>query len=87
MLIIVIGILIFSFFKIDLQAVMENPQAKKNVAYVGSLVQKLWGDYFQKPLNSIIKNNLNNINNFGGVGGELKSKTENKLPQPKKINN
>lgn len=57
-LILVVFILILSYFNIDLRAVVESPQAQQNIQYVKSLVLRawdttlkpLWDNYLSKPI-------------------------------------
>ncbi|MBI5005481.1 MAG: hypothetical protein HZC03_02675 [Candidatus Lloydbacteria bacterium] len=48
-LLIVIFILILSYFNIDLRAIVESPQAQQNINYAKTLALKVW-DIALKPL-------------------------------------
>ena len=48
-LIILIGILILSYFKIDLRSVAESPESQSNFSYVKGIVVTVWTNYLAKP--------------------------------------
>lgn len=45
----VILIIVLSYFKINLKAVVENPETQSNFSYVGGVSKSLWNDYLKKP--------------------------------------
>src|SRR3989344_1013650 len=57
-LLIVIFILIISYFNIDLRAIVESPQTEQNISYVKELainiwnawLKPLWDNYLSKPV-------------------------------------
>ena len=49
-LIIIALILILSFLGIDIQSVVESPQAQKNIAYVVDLGKLVWNKYLEQPI-------------------------------------
>ena len=49
LLLIVIAILVVSYFNIDLQSLVEKPQTQKNAAYVTTTTTSFWNSYLQKP--------------------------------------
>lgn len=50
----VLVILVLSFFKINLKAVVEGPDAQNNFQYVGYAGRSLWNDYLAKPVANVI---------------------------------
>ena len=57
-LLLVIFVLIISYFKIDLRSVVESPQVQQNITYVKELatqawnivLKPLWDNYLSKPI-------------------------------------
>jgi hypothetical protein len=50
-LIIIVAILILSYFGIDLKGVVEAPGTQKNISYVTYWVTYVWTTYLEKPYN------------------------------------
>lgn len=42
-------ILVLSYFKISIRAVVESPEGQDNIEYVGGGARSLWNDYFKEP--------------------------------------
>lgn len=49
-ILIVIAILVLSYFSIDLKGVVESPQAQSNFGYVGAWIQFVWREYLSRPV-------------------------------------
>ncbi|MEN9614514.1 MAG: hypothetical protein RLZZ347_821 [Candidatus Parcubacteria bacterium] len=50
-LIILIAILILSYFGIDIKGVVEAPGTQKNIGYVWGWTVYVWSTYLEKPFN------------------------------------
>lgn len=48
-LIILIGLLILGYFKIDLRSVAESPTSQSNFSYIKGLVVTVWTNYLAGP--------------------------------------
>ena len=49
-LIIIIAILVLSYFSIDIRGVVESPQSQANFGYVGAWISAVWNTYLARPL-------------------------------------
>ncbi len=47
---IIIAILVISYFNIDLKTEVEKPQTQKNITYVKDQSQSVWKQYLEKPV-------------------------------------
>lgn len=47
--IIVIAVLILSYFSIDLKSIVESEQSKKNFSYITNGITYVWDKYLSKP--------------------------------------
>lgn len=47
---IVVAILVLSFFGFNIQSIAESPTSQSNFAYVKSLVVSLWNNYLKAPV-------------------------------------
>ncbi|OGJ01711.1 hypothetical protein A3I95_00330 [Candidatus Nomurabacteria bacterium RIFCSPLOWO2_02_FULL_44_12] len=45
----VIIILVISYFKISIQAVVESPESQGNFSYVADSSRSVWNDYLKRP--------------------------------------
>ncbi len=50
----IVLIFVLSFFKINLKAVVESPDAQNNLQYVGYTGRSLWNDYLAKPIANVV---------------------------------
>lgn len=48
-LIVLIAILILSYFKIDLRSAVESPASQSNFSYIKNLAVTTWTNYLEKP--------------------------------------
>lgn len=48
-ILIVIAIIVISFFGFDLQGIIEAPQTQKNLSYVWGFVVMVWDNYLSVP--------------------------------------
>jgi hypothetical protein len=46
-------ILVLSYYKISIKSVVESPEAKSNIQYVGGKSRNVWDDYLKKPADYI----------------------------------
>ena len=49
-LIIIVAILVLSYFNFDIRAIVESPQAQENLGYVWGFVKHVWDDYLSRPI-------------------------------------
>lgn len=49
-LVIIIAIIVLSYFGFDLQSIVESPQTQGNLGYVWGLGVTLWQDYLAQPV-------------------------------------
>jgi len=49
-LILVILVLVLSFFNIDIRTVAESEQSQKNISYITEVVNKVWERYLSEPV-------------------------------------
>jgi hypothetical protein len=49
-ILILVGILILSYFGIDLRGLVNSDATRENVSYVWSFIQGLWYDYVKTPV-------------------------------------
>jgi hypothetical protein len=49
-LLIIIGIIILSYFGFDLRTIIEDDQTQENVGYVWGFVLMVWENYLQTPV-------------------------------------
>jgi hypothetical protein len=49
-IIIIIAIIILSYFGFDLQAIVESPESQGNLGYVWGLLASLWNNYLMQPV-------------------------------------
>lgn len=47
--IIIIGVLVLSYYSIDIRGVAESPAAQQNFAYVKGIVVSVWDKYLKEP--------------------------------------
>ncbi|HEY4486861.1 MAG TPA: hypothetical protein VJB70_03985 [Candidatus Paceibacterota bacterium] len=48
-IIIIVAILVLSYFSIDIRGVVESPQSQANFGYVGAWVSTIWNTYLARP--------------------------------------
>jgi len=48
-ILIVIGILILSYFRIDIRRIVESDMAQKNLGYVWGIIQYCWHTFLERP--------------------------------------
>ena len=49
-ILIVIAVLILSYFNIDIKSTVEKPQTQQNVGYVKGVALNVWNNYLSKPV-------------------------------------
>ena len=49
-LLIIVGVLVLSYFNINIQNVAESPQSKSNFGYVTRVSQAAWHGYLERPV-------------------------------------
>ena len=49
-IVIIIAIIVLSYFGFDLQAIVESPETQGNLGYVWGLATLLWTDYLMQPV-------------------------------------
>ena len=49
-LIIIILILVLSYFNIDIRGIVESPQSQKNISYVWGWTSFVWMEYLRSPV-------------------------------------
>ena len=82
-IIILILIIVLSFFGYDLKAVIESPLAQKNLNYTKSGVEYVWDGYLKGPLTYLYKNIFIGvlwkafIHNLGRIDAGAPSELEN----------
>jgi len=48
-ILIVIGILVLSYFRVDIRQIAESDLAQKNLGYVWGIVQYFWHNFLEQP--------------------------------------
>jgi hypothetical protein len=49
-IVIIIAIIVLSYFSFDLRSIVEAPQTQDNLGYVWELLTILWVDYLSQPI-------------------------------------
>jgi len=49
-LIIIIGIIILSYFGFNIQSIVESPESQSNLGYIWGLVVTAWTNYLMQPV-------------------------------------
>ena len=49
-ILIIIGIIVLSYFNINVKSIVESPVAQENIGYVWGLVTFVWAEYLATPL-------------------------------------
>ncbi len=49
-LLVIIGILVLSYFNINIKSVAESPQSKSNFGYILGVSQTVWKGYLERPV-------------------------------------
>src|ERR1035437_5073437 len=54
----VILIVALSYFHINIQSVVQSPDAQNNFSYVGTSSRNLWTDYLAKPVADVLNSTI-----------------------------
>jgi len=49
-ILIIIAIIVFSYFGFDIKGVVESPRTQENLSYVWSFVLSIWTNYLSEPI-------------------------------------
>ena len=70
-IIVLIALIAFSYFGVDLEQVFAKPLFKKNLLYTWNTVKTVWTDYIYDPLTGLFNKNSGNDLLRGTEGGTV----------------